>query len=124
MVAAYLYLNAALYLVFAAWMTFSPWKTAATVGYESLSASGRSEFLVIYGGLQLGLAALFAFTAVVPAHRRFGLVVALCLYLPIVLYRIVTVARFWPVKSTTLVVGALEVGLLVAAVALYMIERR
>lgn len=43
---------------------------------------------------------------------------------PIVLYRIVTVVKFWPVKSTTLVVGALEVSLLIAAVALYVLERR
>lgn len=119
MTATYLYANAVLYAVFAIWQTLSPWKTAAAVGYESLSASGRSEYLVVYGGLQLGLAAFFIFAAASPLWQRAGLMLAVCLYLPIVAYRTVTVIRFWPVGSTTLVVAGLEVALLIAGAWLW-----
>jgi hypothetical protein len=118
MIAAYLYLNAGLYLLFAAWQTLSPWRTAMALGFETLNSSGRSEFLVIYGGLQLGLAAFFAYTAMSESTHRLGLIFAVCTYAPIVLYRVATVARFWPVKSLTLIVGALELALLVGAVVM------
>jgi len=120
MVAAYLWLNAALYLIFAAWMTLLPERTARAVGYLTLSASGHSEFLVVYGGLQLGLAAFFAWCAWNGTMQRAGVVFALCLYAPIVLYRVITVAHFWPVERTTMIVGTLELILLLAAIAIFM----
>lgn len=121
--ALYLYVNAALYLLFAIWCTLGMSKTSANLGYEVLSASGRSEYLVIYGGLQLGMAALFAYTAANPQLQRPGLLIALCFYAPIVAYRVVTVLKFWPVRSMTLYVGALEVLLLVAGLLLWFIAR-
>jgi hypothetical protein len=124
MIAAYLYLNAALYLIFAVWQTLSPWKTATALGFESLANSGRSEFLVIYGGLQLGLAAFFAWTAMSESTQRVGLIFALCLYAPLVLYRVVTVVKFWPVKGLTVGVGCLEASLLIAAIIGTMVLSR
>jgi hypothetical protein len=118
--AAYLYANSVLYVLFAAWVTISPWRTAAGVGFEKLSASGKSEYLVVYGGLELGLAVFFAITAMNAAQHRIGLLFALCLYVPIVIYRVVTVPLFWPVASTTLVVAALEAGLLIWGGLLYL----
>jgi len=120
MAAVYLYLNAALYLIFAVWMTLSPWTTAASVGYEALSSSGRSEFLVIYGGLQLGLAVFYALTASSRYSQRVGILFSVCLYAPIVMYRAVTIARFWPVKSNMLIIGGLELVPLLAAVFLIL----
>jgi hypothetical protein len=116
--AAYLYFNAFLYLLFAVWVTLSPWRTATNIGFESLSASGKSEYLVVYGGMELGFAVFFALTALSEEYRRLGLIFALCLYAPIVLYRMVTVPLFWPVSSTTLVVAALEIVLLVWGIVL------
>lgn len=121
----YLWFNAVLYAVFAAWCTLSPWRTATNIGYLSLSQGGRSEYLVVYGGLQLGLAAIFLLLARGdPGLVRFGVLASACLYAPIVAYRIVTVARFWPVGPTTLAVGTLEFLLLVAAVLLTLRARR
>jgi hypothetical protein len=116
--ALYLWTNSALYLCFAIWMTLSPASTAKAVGYLSLSPSGRSEFLVIYGGLQLGLAAFFGLCAYRPSMSGAGVWLAVLLYAPIALYRVTTVIRFWPVERTTLVVGGLEVALFVWALIL------
>jgi hypothetical protein len=122
MASVYLYFNSALYLLFAIWCTLAPQKTAQSLGYSALSSAGRSEYLVIYGGLQFGLAILFALLARDPSLLRFGLKVSLFLYLPIVAYRIVTVWRFWPVPPLTLGTGVLEFCLLVSAASLLYVR--
>lgn len=112
----YLYLNAALYLAFATWCTLAPSQTAQGLGYAALSASGYSEYLVVYGGMELGFALFFVYCA--RRAPRLGLVFSLCLYAPIVVWRWPTVAAHWPVSSTTLATGVLEVALLAAALLL------
>jgi hypothetical protein len=121
MQAAYLYLNALLYLLFAVWCSFAPQQTAASLGYESLTSGGRSEYLVVYGGLQVGLAVTFWLLARNSDWHRAGVVVALSLYAPIVLYRSVTVARHWPVGGLTLATAGLEAVLLLGA--LWLVRR-
>lgn len=118
----YLYFNAVLYVLFAAWCTFSPTSTSNNIGFLSLSSGGRSEYLVVYGGLQLGLAIAFWLLARDHAFWKIGMLLSIALYAPIVLYRIVTVARFWPVPSLTLGTGALEIALLIGAVAIYSLR--
>lgn len=116
MASAYLYFNAVLYTVFALWCTIAPAQTAKAVGYDALSRSGESEYLVVYGGLQLGLA-IFFFYCARAGEQRVGLILALALYAPIVLYRCITVAWHWPVAPTTLGTGILEIALLLGALA-------
>ncbi len=124
MVAAYLYFNAALYVVFAAWCTIAARKTATNLGFESLSNSGRSEYLVVYGGLQLGLALAFGYCALNPGMQRTGVLFALAVYAPIVAYRVCTVIAFRPVQTTTIAVGILEGLMLGFAAFLYVTRMR
>jgi hypothetical protein len=112
MQAFYLYANAALYLLFAVWCTVKSSGTADSLGYRTLSAGGRSEYLVIYGGLQLGLALIFWQCAMRPSWRQAGVLATVLLYAPIVLYRLITIARFWPVGGLTVATGVLECTLL------------
>lgn len=117
----YLLLNAVLYAVFALWCTVRPASTAQSLGYVDLNASGRSEYLVIYGGLQFGLAAFFALMARDADNLlllRTGLYFAASLYVPIVVFRLFTVVKFWPVSPLTLGVASLEVALAVWGLAL------
>ena len=71
------------------------------------------------GGMELGFAAFFALTAFNAEYRRLGLLFALCMYAPIVLYRAITVLRYGPLSSTTLTVAVLEIGLLFWGVVLW-----
>ncbi len=117
----YLAFNAVLYAVFALWCTLSPWRTAENVGFTGLSPSGRTEYLVVYGGLQLGLAIIFGLLARGDASlQRFGLIASVALYGPIVAYRVVAAIRFWPLSGTTLTVATLELVLLIVAVVLLL----
>ena len=115
----YLYLNCALYALFAAWCTVAPASTATNLGYLSLSPGGRSEYLVIYGGIQVGLAILFGLLARQSDYWRLGMMISIGLYAPIVLYRAVTVARNWPVGGLTAGTGVLETVLLAAALVIF-----
>lgn len=119
MINAFLYFNALLYAVFAGWCTFAPRRTAEAMGYSSVSASGQSEYLVVYGGLQLGLGLFFLYCART-GEDRLGLLLALAIYAPLVVYRLVTVWRFWPVGSTTVWVAGLELVLLLVSVVLWL----
>lgn len=118
MVVGFLYLNALLFAAFAAWCTLAPQRTAAAIGLQGLTAAGQSEYLTIYGGLQLGLG-LFFFYLARTGEQRLGLLFALALYVPIVAFRLVTLVRLWPVGGTTLAVAGLEVALLLASAGLW-----
>lgn len=115
----YFYLNAVLYLSLALWCTLSHERTARGTGYIELNHSGHSEYLVIYGGLQLGLALFYAYLGYyleAPPLARVGALFSILLYAPIVIYRLVTVVRFSPVSSITYGTGVLELILLIGAV--------
>lgn len=123
MLKIYLGFNAALYLVFALWCTFWASKTAAAQGFLALDGAGRAEYLTVYGGLQFGLALFFALLAWTPRWHEVGLLFALCIYLPIVLWRIAGLVAHWPVGSTTLAVAGLEAFMLLWAGWIWISQR-
>lgn len=124
MIAWYLYTNALLYAVFAAWCALKLDATSQNLGYAALTASGRTEYLAVYGGLQWGLALAFLLFATKPEWHRLGLLVSLALYAPIVLHRAIGLLRYGPVERMTYAVAALEIALLAAAVLLWFFAKR
>jgi hypothetical protein len=124
MAALYLYFNAVAYLVLAAWCTISARATAAAIGYIQLDNSGESEYRVVYGGLQLGLALCFFHLARRSELWPLGIRFALALYAPIVAYRLVTILGFRPVSGVTLATAALEVVMLALAALLFLAGAR
>ena len=115
----YLYANAALYAVFALWCTFARERTAQSIGYLTRSNGGNSEYLTVYGGLQWGMAVMFATLAAHGAPESLALFISIGLYVPIVAYRWITIVRFAPVGSMVKGVAVLESLLLAAAIALW-----
>ena len=124
MSALYLWFNALTYAVFALWCTLQPTSTSQTLGYLSLSPSGQSEYATVYGGMQCGLALLFTLFAMKPELRRTGVLAAILLYAPIVLYRLISLTQNAPLETLTYAVAALEVTMLIAAVAIWFASTR
>jgi len=119
MVALFLWSNAAIYAVFALWCALRPDSTAHNLGFTALSESGRSEYFTIYGGLQWGLALLFAYLASKPELQRAGIVVGIALYAPLVLHRTISLFRYGPVETLTKGIAGLEWLMLAAALLLW-----
>ncbi|MEP6900024.1 MAG: DUF4345 domain-containing protein, partial [Rhodanobacter sp.] len=118
MIALYLWANALLYAIFAALCSLRLSVTSRSMGFLSLDRGGQSEYLTVYGGLQLGLALVFAWMAWRPELQRTGLAVALLVYAPIVAFRLIGWLRLWPVQRVTLATGMLEAALLLIALLL------
>lgn len=123
MTPAFLWLNALLFGLFSLLCTLRWPGTSSSLGYVDLNASGRSEYLTVYGGLQLGLGLFFALCALRPEAHRMGLWMGALLYIPIAGFRWFSVARHGPVGTPTLAVGMLETALACAAVFLLALER-
>ncbi len=119
LLSAYLWINAALYAIFALWCTFSRERTAQSIGYLTRSNAGNCEYLTVYGGLQWGLGVMFATLAAHRAPASLALSIAVGLYVPLVAYRWITVARFAPVGSLVKGVAVMETLLLAGALALW-----
>lgn len=90
MAALYLWINAALYVVIAVICLLRPTATAAQVGFGALTRGGLSEFITVYGGMELGLAAFFAVCAWHGDWQKIGVVLAICIYVPIAACRVIT----------------------------------
>jgi hypothetical protein len=118
MAKAYFYVSAAIYILLAGWCTFQHEQTAAASGYLSLNASGHSEYLVVYGGLQLGIGIFYAYLATRPEYFSVGIIFSVLMYVPIVIYRAISVVSHWPVSSITLGTAGLEWFLLIWALLL------
>lgn len=119
MAALYFYLNAAIYVVLAVVCTVRPSQTASGIGFIELNKSGRSEYLVVYGGLQLGLGLFYFLLSRDPAYARLGILFSLLLYSPMVAYRTVSLWLYRPTSLVTLGTAALEVLLLIWAFILW-----
>ena len=86
----FLSVQAVLYAALAAWCTLSPDRTSRALGFGLTNGSARSEYLTVYGGLELGMAVFFALTAANPEWRRLGVVFALATYGSLATFRLGT----------------------------------
>jgi Domain of unknown function (DUF4345) len=88
----YLIINALLYLVFGAWCALAPEWTSAAVGLGLLGAQGFTEFIAVYGGLEVGVGVFFLICAFQSKWARAGVLFGVCFYLGIVLFRTLAIA--------------------------------
>lgn len=75
------------YLYLAIWCSLRPDKTSQLVGFDLKPGSGQSEFLVVYGGLELGLACILLLPLIRPKQVESSLLVCLIVHACLVLFR-------------------------------------
>lgn len=78
---------ALLYLGLAAYCTFNPAAASEFVGFALIGGSGDSEFLTIYGGLELWLAMIFALPMLRPEWLSFSVTSCFLLHACLAVFR-------------------------------------
>lgn len=87
MAKAFLILNGVLYIGLALWCTIAPMKTSSSIGFGLPNSSAKSEYLVVYGGLELAMGAFFLLCAFKANMLEAGLWFALLTYGCLMVYR-------------------------------------
>jgi hypothetical protein len=120
MVAIYLWFNAVMYLVLGVWCTVLPERTAASIGFAFQKPGARSEYITVYGGMEVGLGVFFLLCALGSGWREAGLLLGLCLYGGLAVWRVYTFVTIPGVTGFPRVAFVLEGVLFVAALLLWL----
>lgn len=104
------------YVLLGLWCTLRPRTTSAAVGFTLDGDRGLSEYVTVYGGLEVGLGIAMIVTALDPALRAGGLAFALVLSAALPCFRIPTVLLL-AVPRGTIVLMVVE---LMIAAALFV----
>ncbi|QDV73941.1 hypothetical protein [Botrimarina mediterranea] len=83
----FLYVLAILYIGLGIWCAVAPSTTSKKVGFERIGEAGRSEFMTVYGGLEVGMGIMFAIFAIRPESVVYGLVACVAVHGGIVAFR-------------------------------------
>jgi len=83
----FLIVNGVLYVALALWCTLLPTQTSQAIGFGLPNNSARSEYIVVYGGLELAMGAFFLLCAFKQNMTEAGLWFALLTYGCLMLYR-------------------------------------
>ena len=108
-----LWINAVLYVGFAVWCTLLPDTTSRFVGLGFSNPNGRSEYLVVYGGLEAGMGVFFGLAAVQPELLAAGVWFGRCLYAGLALWRTVTLFTVPGIRRKVFFLYSIELGMAV-----------
>lgn len=90
-----------LYLALGLWCSLDPKTTSEKVGFQLQPGSGQSEFVTVYGGLELGMALIFLMPLIWHDSTRFALIGCLLMHASLVLFRTTAYFRFTGIDSFT-----------------------
>ncbi|MCG6154355.1 hypothetical protein [Rubinisphaera margarita] len=106
MVKGFLVLVGLLYAGLSLYCAFQPVKASQTVHLGLNGPGGRSEFLTVYGGLEMGMALFFLMPVIVPSFSRPALWACLLIHGCLVLFRAISLmlyqGAFAEVRSVTI----------------------
>jgi surface polysaccharide O-acyltransferase-like enzyme len=112
------------YLYLAAWCSLMPVKTSQLVGFDLKPGSGQSEFLVIYGGLEMALAVVFLLPLISLKQLENSLLVCLIVHACLVLFRSVSFFLYTGISPMTKQLAFYEWLIFLGAGVLVWMESR
>ena len=107
------------YVLLGIWCTLRPRVTSEAVGFQLSGDGGMSEFVTVYGGLEVGLGLAMIVPALSPALRPGGLVFALVLSAALPCFRIPTLLAL-SVPRTTWVLAGVEIVIAAALLVAWL----
>ncbi len=96
------------YLGLAIWCSIRPGQTSQSVGFTLTPGSGQSEFLVVYGGLELGLGIVFLIPLFRSETTWHALAACAIIHGCLVLFRSIGFILFSGIHATTYVLAIVE----------------
>lgn len=108
MTKAFLIFNGVLYVALATWCTIAPMKTSSAIGFGLPNNSAKSEYLVVYGGLELAMGAFFLLCAFKANMLEAGLWFSLLTYGCLMVYRWSTIFALKDLSSFIYTMVAVE----------------
>jgi len=120
----YLSLIGLLYIALAAWCSIDPATTSSKVGFERIGGSGRSEFLVIYGGLELGMALVFLMPWFNRDFTQASLWACILIHACLVAFRMVSFLIYTDMSPLTIRLAIGEWVILLTAIGCWFWTRR
>ena len=109
-----------IYLLLSIWCSVDPASTSRSVGFTLQPGSGQSEFLVIYGGLELALGIIFLWPLWQPGVTRYSLIVCVIVHGCLVLFRSIGFFVFSGIGSTTYSLAAGEWLIFLISLGFYL----
>lgn len=109
-----------LYFCLGVWCSLDPTTTSAKVGFELQPGSGQSEFVTVYGGLELALALILLMPLVWSQSTRYALVSCVVVHACLVLFRTTAYLRFEGIGQFTHRLAIGEWVILLASVAVLL----
>lgn len=113
----------AAYVLLAAWCAVKPQQTSASLGYSLTNGSGRSEYFVIYGGLQAALGLMFLWPLWNPTVTAAALGACLILHGAIVVFRSTSFVLYGDVQTMTYMLAGGEWAILIGAAIVWWTGR-
>lgn len=104
----YLAILALLYLILAAWCSWSPATVSEKAGLRLTPGAGQSEFLTVYGGLELGLALAFIVPVFRPEATQTVLLICVLIHGSLVVFRTASFLLYAGFTSTTYTLACCE----------------
>lgn len=90
-----------MYVILGLYCSFLPARASKTVGFDLIEGAGRSEFLTVYGGLEVGMGLVFLWPFLRPAETEFALRACLIIHACLVLFRSIGFVAFQNIGSST-----------------------
>jgi len=121
MAKAFLIFNGVLYVALALWCTILPNQTSQAIGLGLPNSSAKSEYIVVYGGLELAMGAFFLLCAFRPELLGAGLWYALLTYGCLMVFRWATIFTLKDLSSFIYTMVAVETTM--TALSAYLVWR-
>ena len=90
-----------MYLFLGVWCAISPDKTSGIVGFELIGGSGKSEFITVYGGLEIGMAMILILPIIHQRFLEYSLLACLLIHVNLVLFRTLSFICYSEISSGT-----------------------
>ncbi|TWT34235.1 hypothetical protein [Blastopirellula retiformator] len=120
---AFLALVGSLYVGLGIWCAVAPEKTSKMVGFGLQPGAGQSEFLTVYGGLEVGLGLLFLWPLYRNGDVEFPLTACVIVHGALVLFRSIGFFTYSGFSPMTYNLAVSEWAIFLLAVGLFFWKR-